>query len=177
MPMSTLSSAESHIPVASPATTQSASEPEELPKYVHRVTYPTGKSSLQGDFRAFHDVGGRRVILYEPGTRIPVTSVERAGVLCAEMAQRFEAARARIAHHGLPPDPHLGPAARAHLLAKAKAGNHAAGTLDAEAPALMAFAKHFRNARLSEITGDSLEAWMEERRKQPGSRAGTRVSR
>jgi integrase len=136
----------------------------------------SGRHSYQGDFRHLRHVGGRRLILMEPGSRMPVRCRDRADALYRATEEALVASRERVGILKLQFDPTLGPTARAYLIAKAKGGNHAIGTLEIEGRALTRFVTYFNNPRLSAITGVALEQYCRTRLLVPGNSRGSTIS-
>ena len=143
---------------------------------LREMTSKRGCLSYQADFRRYDDVGGRVVILCEPGSKVPVRCLERATELFKAMQADLEVQQKRYGYKRIGYDPTIASAARLYLIAKAKRGAHAAGTLDSEANALDRFIRRSKNARLSSITGPWIDAYIERRQKERGCRKGSLCS-
>lgn len=164
---------------STPATHDAAQQPQvddELPPGINIIKNKGGSISYQGDFRQYADVGGKRVILREPGEKWGVACAKRAVALYEKMREALEETRKSIGYTALEYDPRLGPVALAHLRAQKEADSHASSTVAAEANILMHLVLTLDNPRLSEVTGPRLESYIKKRKTEPGVRAGTTVS-
>lgn len=159
-----------------PSESLPAVRSQTLQTNLREMTSKRGRVSYQADFRGYDDVGGRVVILCEPGSKLPVRCPERATELFKAMQADFEVQQKSFGYKRIGYDPRIASAARLYLIAKAKRGAHAAGTLDAEANALERFIRRSKNARLSSITGPWIDAYIERRQKEPGCRKGSLCS-
>jgi integrase len=150
-------------------------KPPTLPANVREIATKNA-ISYQGDFRAYSDVGGKRLILRDPTTQMPLRCPIKAVAEYERLKANFEALKRKVGIHALAYNSPIGPVARAHMLAKTRAEGHAAGTLDSEGEILVHLVFRFDNPALSDLTAARIERYLDERRREPGAIEGTLIS-
>lgn len=129
-----------------------------------------------GDFREFHAVGGAREPLLPPGQTRATPDRNLAAQLFAARIRELEDARDDVGR-GRSPAMSLGALAREHVEAKRKAGAVTRDWLELQAVFLeRALAFLGEGRRLTTVSVEDMERWIEHLRKQPAKGSARRVS-
>lgn len=147
-----------------------------------------GGSYYYGDLRAYADVGGGLEALKAPGAKRATQEFAEAAALYAAReafyrerraqvaAGQFDPSRAAAAPEAPPEPPRLGPFLRDHLAWKAARPHVRTGTIERDEKAAKVLLRCLGNLPLTEITPARLEAYVEQRSREPGVRRGTRAA-
>ena len=131
------------------------------------------------DLRPFRAWGGKQVALVPEGQRLATT---RRGLATKLYSAHLETFIAKMERGEASPStpasapPRLGPYGAEHLRKKRQAGRAKDGTIQNDEKCLRRLLRWFGNCRLTEITTTRLDAYVDYRLQQPGSKAGTTLS-
>ena len=145
------------------------------PQYVYakRSRHSPGVCFYYGDFRRWARYGGRLQALRD-GASTATTDAERARELYKTKAREFESLAVAQRLAIIPDDPRLRPMVRLHL--DRRRSSREQSTVRRDAASFDNLLAYFGNRRLSQITVDRLDGYIEFRRSRPGNRKGSHVA-